>query len=129
MSKKKKKRDIQNTSVEEVKIDEEIQETEESSDEDCLTAVEDDSSEEIIANEEIIEYEEEVPVATKVVNDKKKYNPTMCNMLLIFVLLCSLGHLVGNLIIGDDVVLVSADFLQNSNGLSKKKSFFKSFFR
>lgn len=32
-------------------------------------------------------------------------------------------------IIGDDVVLVSADFLQNSNGLSKKKSFFKSFFR
>ena len=32
-------------------------------------------------------------------------------------------------IIGDDVVLVSSDFLQNSNGLNKKKSFFKSFFR
>lgn len=105
MSKKKKKRDNQNTSVEEVKIEEEIQGTEESIDEDCLTAVEDDSSEEIIANEEIIEYEEEVPVATKVVNEKKKYNPTMCNMLLIFVLLCSLGHLVGKLIIGDDVVM------------------------
>lgn len=74
MSKKKKKRDNQNTSVEEVKIEEEIQETEESIDEDSLTAVEDNSSDEIIANEEIIEYEEEVPdvVATKVVNDKKK---------------------------------------------------------
>ena len=32
-------------------------------------------------------------------------------------------------IIGDDVVLISTDFLQNSNGLSRKKSFFKSFFR
>lgn len=107
MSKKKKKKNNQNTSVEEVKIEEEIQETEESIDEDSLTAVEDNSSDEIIANEEIIEYEEEVPdvVATKVVNDKKKYNPTMCNMLLIFVLLCSLGHLVGKLIIGDDVVM------------------------
>lgn len=113
MSKKKKKKNNQNTSVEEVKIEEEIQETEESIDEDNLTAVEDNSSDEIIANEEedisneeIIEYEE-VPdvVATKVVNDKKKYDPTMCNMLLIFVLLCSLGHLVGKLIIGDDVVM------------------------
>ena len=107
MSKKKKKKNNQNTSVEEVKIEEEIQETEKSVDEDNLTAVEDNSSDEIIANEEIIEYEEEVPnvVATKVVNDKKKYDPTMCNMLLIFVLLCSLGHLVGKLIIGDDVVM------------------------
>ena len=107
MSKKKKKNNNQNTSVEEVKIEEEIQETEESIDEDSLTAVEDNSSDEIIANEEIIEYEEEVPdvVATKVVNDKKKYDPTMCNMLLIFVLLCSLGHLIGKLIIGDDVVM------------------------
>lgn len=108
MSKKKKKKNKQNTSVsEEVKIEEEIQETEESIDEDDLTAVEEDSSDEIIANEEIIEYEEEVPevVATKVVNNKKKYDPTICNMLLIFVLLCSLGHLVGKLIIGDDVVM------------------------
>ena len=114
MSKKKKKKNNQNTSVDEVKIEEEIQETEESIDEDSLTAVEDNSSDEIIANEkenisneEIIEYEEEVPeiVATKVVNDKKKYDPTMCNMLLIFVLLCSLGHLIGKLIIGDDVVM------------------------
>ena len=108
MSKKKKKKNKQNTSVsEEVKIEEEIQETEESIDEDDLTAVEEDSSDEIIANEEIIEYEEEVPevVATKVVNNMKKYDPTMCNMLLIFVLLCSLGHLVGKLIIGDDVVM------------------------
>lgn len=107
MSKKKKNKNNQNTSVEEVKIEEEIQETEESIDEDSLTAVEDNSSDEIIANEEIIEYEEEVPdvVATKVVNDKKKYDPTMCNMLLIFVLLCSLGHLIGKLIIGDDVVM------------------------
>ena len=114
MSKKKKKKNNQNTSVDEVKIEEEIQETDESIDEDSLTAVEDNSSDEIIANEEedisneeIIEYEEEVPdvVATKVVNDKKKYDPTMCNMLLIFVLLCSLGHLVGKLIIGDDVVM------------------------
>ena len=108
MSKKKKKKNKQNTSVsEEVKIEEEIQETEESIEEDALTAVEEDSSDEIIANEEIIEYEEEVPevVATKVVNNKKKYDPAMCNMLLIFVLLCSLGHLVGKLIIGDDVVM------------------------
>ena len=114
MSKKKKKKNNQNTSVDEVKIEEEIQETDESIDEDSLTAVEDNSSDEIIANEEedisneeIIEYEEEVPdvVATKVVNDKKKYDPTMCNMLLIFVLLCSLGHLVGKLIIGDDVIM------------------------
>lgn len=107
MSKKKKKKNKQNTSKEEVKIEEEIQKTEESVDEDELTAVEEDSSDEIIANEEIIEYEEEVPdvVATKVVNNKKKYDPTMCNMLLIFVLLCSLGHLVGKLIIGDDVVM------------------------
>lgn len=114
MSKKKKKKNNQNTSVDEVKIEEEIQETEESIDEYSLTAVEDNSSDEIIANEkedisneEIIEYEEEVPdvVATKVVNDKKKYDPTMCNMLLIFVLLCSLGHLVGKLIIGDDVIM------------------------
>lgn len=107
MSKKKKKKNKQNTSKEEVKIEEQIQETEESVDEDELTAVEEDSSDEIIANEGIIEYEEEVPevVVTKVVNNKKKYDPTMCNMLLIFVLLCSLGHLVGKLIIGDDVVM------------------------
>ena len=46
MSKKKKKKNKQNTSVsEEVKIEEEIQETEESIDEDDLTAVEEDSSE------------------------------------------------------------------------------------
>ena len=102
MSKKKKKKQNQNTSKEEVKIEEKIQDTEESVDEDDVTAVEEDYSEEIIANEENEQVVEEV-VATKVVN--KKYDPTMCNMLLIFVLLCSLGHLIGKLIIGDDVVM------------------------
>ncbi len=114
MSKKKKKKNNQNTSkVEEVKIEEEIKETEEEIDEEDVIAVEEDSSDEELAKveeeaieEEIVEEEpiiEEKSIAKKISN--KKYNPMIGNILLIVVLLCSLGHLIIKLIIGDDVIM------------------------